>query len=172
MRPSASPADHPGAARPRRSRRWFLAGGAAVVAGGGAGVAAGLLRPRSHRAARPAPAALIAAITAERELLSLASAAARSDPTVRVAAATVTGNHRAHLRALQSALAAYDRPPARPAAAPSLTATPSVRAQLRLAERAAAGAAATRADQLTGSTATLLASIAACEASHAELLAG
>jgi hypothetical protein len=44
-------------------------------------------------------------------------------------------------------------------------------AQLRQGETDASRAAAHRARQLTGRNAALLASIAACEASHAELLA-
>jgi hypothetical protein len=47
---------------------------------------------------------------------------------------------------------------------------PVTRETLQGAETAAASAAATRAAALAGRAATVLASIAACEATHAELL--
>src|SRR5436305_10096221 len=47
--------------RPGVSRRWLLAGGAAVLVGGGAGVGADLLR---HRSATPLPAAPRAQVAA------------------------------------------------------------------------------------------------------------
>ena len=174
----ASPADpaEPGAdangdGQRRWSRRWFLAGGAAAVVGGGAGVGAGFLHHRSTPAPRKPPAALLTAIAAERGLLALAAAAVRSDPTLRTTAALLTGDHAAHLHALQAALSGYDPQPAGPTPTAGLATTSSARVQLRAAESAAAAAAGRRALQLAGAPATLLASIAACESTHVELLA-
>jgi hypothetical protein len=79
-------------------------------------------------------------------------------------------DHVAHRDALLAALdealgATSPRPTAAPPAAGSLT-----RAELRVAEQAASAQAAAHAAQLAGRDAALLASIAACEAGHAELL--
>ena len=161
----------------RPSRRWFLAGGVAAVVGAGAGVGVGFLQPESAPKPNPAPAELTDALAAERELLTLAAVALGRDPSLRADVAALRSDHTAHLRALQSAIASYDTSPTPSSTtASSTTPTPSsaptspVRAQLRAAERAAATAAAARAERLTGSTAVLLASISACESTHAELL--
>ncbi|WP_375499933.1 ferritin-like domain-containing protein [uncultured Jatrophihabitans sp.] len=154
----------------RLPRRWFLAGGAAAVVAGGAGVGIGFLQPESKPPLKPAPHALADALAAERELLAWAAAAIRRDPSLQAAAAELTSNHAAHLRALQAALSPYDTARPTPTPTPTFTATSSARTQLRALERAAAASAATRAGLLTGPTATLLASISACESTHAELL--
>ena len=83
-------------------------------------------------------------------------------------------DHVAHLRALDALVAGYGpAAKATPAASSSRVpaGTPRTRAQLRAAEQQAASAAARRADALSGARAALLASIAACEATHADLLA-
>lgn len=152
------------------SRRWFLAGGTAALAGAGMGVGAGFLQPESRPEPRRAPSALADAITAERQLLALAAAAARRDPTLRADVAALVDDHTAHLRALRSAAAGYDTARAGPTPAPTFATTSPVRAQVRAAEQAAATAAARRAALLTGSVAALLASISACESTHVELL--
>ncbi|WP_375485362.1 hypothetical protein [uncultured Jatrophihabitans sp.] len=160
-----SPAEHP--------RRWFLAGGAAVVVGGGVGVGAGFLHHRSAPRRHPAPRDLVAALATELDLLALATAAVRRDAALRATANILVRDHSAHVRALRSALAAYDVPRRSAAASPSASGVPSApsQAQVRATERAAAATAATRAGRLTGTAATLLASISACEATHGELLA-
>jgi hypothetical protein len=175
---SSADTDPPGDGRPGRHpggtglpRRWFLAGGAAVVVGGGAGVGVGLLRSESKPMPVPAPRALRDAIDAEQHLLALAAAALRRDPTLRAELAALTADHTAHLRALRAALTSYDRPAPTPTRTPTtLGSTSSVRAQLRAAERAAAATAAARAERLVGPPATVLASISACESTHVELL--
>jgi hypothetical protein len=149
------------------SRRWLLGGGAAVLVGAGAGVGAEFLRHRSPTPLPPAPSALTAAAAAERALIADLTATTGGSAEVRAVITRARANHTAHLAALDALLTAYRRPA--PAASPR-PGTPRSRAQLRAAESAAATAAAGRADTLAGAQAALLASIAACEATHAELL--
>src|SRR4051794_27221886 len=149
-----------------RSRRWFLAGGVAVVAGAGAGVGAAYFQDRSPEPPPEPPAVLLEAAAAERALIADLAATTGGDPDVRVVVRQARANHQAHLAALDGLLAAYRRPKAPPSPRPG---TPRTRAELRAAEAAAAAAAARRADGLNGPRAALLASIAACETTHAEL---
>ena len=148
------------------SRRGFLlvlAG--AVVAAGGGGVAAALRHSDPNEAATPGvvPAALLTALQAESHLI--ASIDAMGAP---VSLAHVRADHVQHRQAIAAAIAqTAGAPVATPSAAP---AAPITVAQLLTAEQAAAAAAARAASQLVGAHAALLASISACEASHAELL--
>jgi len=157
--------------RPRRgpapSRRGFLFGASAVVAAAGGGVAAALLRSRpKEKVSYPAsPQVLLAAVEAETRLIEAIDAA--HDPAALV---HLRDDHVAHREALLGAVqlatgTPTTQPSGSPPAQPRLSLT-----QLRSLEQAAATAAATAAASLTGAPAVLLASIAACEASHAELL--
>jgi hypothetical protein len=151
---------------PVPSRRWFLAGGALVVLGAAGGAAAALLRGAVPLP--PAPAALRAAAAAERRLIADLDATTGGSPAVRRVIVQARADHAAHLAALTRLLAGYRRPA--PASAAPRGGTPRTLAQLRTAEQRAAAGAAAHAAALDGGLAALLASIAACEASHAELL--
>jgi hypothetical protein len=159
----------PGRRSPGVSRRGLLLGGAAVVLAGGGGVAAGVLRPvaHDHPTGRP-PAELVAAVAAERALLAAIDATTGGDAAVRTALRQIRADHVAHHSALQAAVGAYPGTTPEPSPAPAQALDV---AGLRAAERQAAAQAATRATRLNGRQATLLASVAACEASHEELLA-
>jgi hypothetical protein len=151
-----------------RSRRWFLAGGAAVLVGAGAGVGADFAHERSHaKSPDPPPAALIAAIAAERTLIADLEATTGGAAEVRLVIKQARADHAAHLRALLPLLTAH-RTPSTAASRPR--GTPRTLAELRAAEQRASAGAARNADALRGAQAALLASIAACEASHADLL--
>jgi hypothetical protein len=158
------------------SRRWFLAGGLAVLAGGGAGVGAEFLRERPGRRTPPAgpPAVLVDAVAAERRLIADLDATTGGDPAVRAIIRQARADHVAHLAALRGVVATYGRGAPSGSVSPSGTSTgpgrPQTGSQLRAAEQRASAAAAARAARLAGGQATLLASIAACEATHAELL--
>jgi Ferritin-like domain len=162
--PAAS--EPPGTARP--SRRWFLAGGVALVLGGGAGVLAEILHESSPPSPAPPPAALSAAIEAERALLADLDATTGGSPHIRQLVAAVRADHAAHLSALRRTLRATT--PVRPPHDVPVHGRPRTLAELRAAERKAAAVAAQHATALDGAAAALLASIAACEATHAELL--
>jgi hypothetical protein len=148
------------------SRRWFLAGGAAVLLGGGAGVLAEVLHESSPAPSAPAPDALASALDAERVLLATIDAMPGRHQTALLA--QIRADHAAHLRALRRLLATY--PSSRMVPSNPGSAQPRTLAQLRGVENQAAVAAAQGAVALDGAAAALLASIAACEASHAELL--
>lgn len=154
-------------ARRRPSRRWFLAGGLAVLAGGGAGVGAEYWRHRPPAPLPRPPALLLEAAAAERALIADLDATTGGAPSVRRLLTAARADHAAHLSALEDLLTAYRTPSPSPSPVPG---TPRTLAQLRSAEQQAATAAGTRADASSGARAALLASIAACEASHAELL--
>jgi hypothetical protein len=176
----AENADPPGGARPSR-RAFLLGGGAAVVAGAGAGVGVEFWRDRPRPAPKPPrPAVLVAALAGERGLIAALDAALPGAGADRATLRAVRSDHVAHERALATAVAQAGRAdlatPA-PAAASSAPASPAPStpppdaAALRRAETAASRRAAARAGRLSGRDATLLASIAASEAGHAELLA-
>ena len=154
--------DHPGT-----SRRWFLAGGAAVVLGSGAGILAGALQDESAAPPPPAPAALLAAVAAERALIADLRATTGGTPAVRRVIVQASADHAAHLAALTRLLGGFRTPTHSPSPPRG---TPRRLAELRAAEQRASAAAAANAAQLDGGLAALLASIAACEATHAELL--
>jgi hypothetical protein len=159
------------------SRRGFLVGsGVAVVLAGGIGAVAAVVTGKtSHSGTRANPPAdLLAAAEAERALIAAVDRAItnRSAPATRLT--LIRSNHQAHLQALVAAAAL-----AQPSAASttpvtdsgsSSSATPVSAAQLAALEMDAARSAAATAAGLTGDDAALLASIAACEACHAELL--
>ncbi|HLY32895.1 MAG TPA: hypothetical protein VKQ07_00055 [Jatrophihabitantaceae bacterium] len=160
----------PPSARDRRvSRRAVLVGTAAVVLGAGGGVAAGELRRlHPHHSGIPAPADLVAALSAEWTLIARVEYAVARGSVAHGAVAAIRADHGAHADALVAALRDYA--PAQVPTAPVQTA-PASRLQLRAAESAAATRAAAAAARLDGRVAVLLASIAASEASHAEVLA-
>lgn len=133
-----------------------------------------------HSASPTVSQALRAAAQAERDLLATVAAALKhAHGAHRAALQTLRADHTAHLRAIDAAVADALYP-----TAPSSTASPSAQhaspppsgkvriAEVRAGEQKAASAAAARAAALTGRDAALLASIAACEATHAELLSG
>jgi hypothetical protein len=150
------------------TRRAVLVGGLAALAGAAGGVAAGVVRPlhAGHANEQP-PQELLAALGSEQLLLSRIDAAARHDAALGRQLAGIRADHQAHVAAIQAALRSYAA--VAPAAPPQVR-TPPNRAQLAAAERAAGTTLAQRASALTGRSAVLLASIAACEASHAEVL--
>lgn len=161
------------------SRRWVLGGGAAVLLAGAGGAGAALLQPkRSPKRPAPAPPALLDAVAAERGLIADLEATTGGSFAVRRVIVQARADHVAHLRALESAASPFDRPRSRTrtasstgsssAPAPGVARTAT---ELRSAEQAASAAAARRAASLDGRLATVLASIAACEATHAELFA-
>ena len=157
------------------SRRAFLiAGGTAVVAGAGAGVGVELSRheprPRASAPPPPPPAELVNALAAERELIATLDASIPTAPQVRERLTHIRADHAAHERALAAAVRQVSGPSTAPTASGTPAAAPIGAAELAGAERGAAQAAAARAARLTGRNAVLLASIAACEATHAELL--
>jgi hypothetical protein len=146
------------------------------VLGAGGGVATELRRPKPRKKTPvPPPAVLVAALAAERALLTSLDVSLAASPSSRELLTQLRTDHLAHEQALLAAIAQASDPDARPS--PSATPTtpitrpqPLTTARLRSAEQLASGQAADRAAQLTGRNATLLASIAACEATHAELL--
>ncbi len=154
---------------PRVTRRSVLLGGAGIVmaAGAGAGVAGLRPRPAPARAPQP-PAILVQALAAERDLLAAVAATSAAHPELGSLLTQLAGDHRDHERAFVTMLADYPG-----AATPTGVPTPpppDTALGLRAVEQRAADAAAAHAAALWGAEATLLASIAACEAGHAELL--
>jgi hypothetical protein len=147
------------------TRRAALWSGLGVLAAG-AGAAAGALLPaRAPRPSDRAPQQLLDAQSAEQRLIAVQGTTS-SDVSLRAPMAMARADHLAHLQAIRALLAdfatgATTGPTPAPGAA--------TREALRAAEAAAASAAAARAAALTGRAATVLASIAACEATHAEL---
>ena len=128
---------------------------------------AGFLRHRPVRRPPRPPAELVAAAAAERALIADLAATTGGTPQVRIVIEQALADHRAHLAALDGLLARYRRPTPKTGPRPG---RPRTRAQLRAAEESAATAAAARALRLGGRPAALLASIAACETTHGELL--
>jgi hypothetical protein len=118
---------------------------------------------------------LLDAYAAERRLVDSAAATARAESGASEVVTELRGDHEAHLSALRAQLARFD-PPSRAARrrATELAGRPvTASAALAGAERVAAQHAAARANQLAAAepvTATLLASIAACESGHVLLL--
>lgn len=154
------------------SRRGLLVGAAAVVLAGGGGVAVGALQPvERDEATGRAPGELVAALAAEGVLIAAIDATTGGDPSVRTALRQIKADHVAHRVALQAAVDAYPQAPAGGGPSSSGPAQALTVAGLRGAEEQASTLAAARAGRLVGQNATLLASIAACEASHAELFA-
>ncbi len=139
-----------------------------VLAGAGTGVAAAVARPqRAVRDRATVPAPLRTALAREYRLLALTDRLAAEESTL---ARQLHNDHRAHARAVEAAIREVSAAPVTSPTSVSHAAPTVTRAQVRAAERSAAAAAATDAARLRGKQAALLASIAACEAGHAELL--
>jgi hypothetical protein len=157
------------AVRPSR-RAFVLGGGLALVLGAGAGGLAEVLRRAAPVAGTPeAQPALVAAVTAEQDLVAALDAAMTAQPSLRPVLTPIRANHMAHEQALRSVLPQQASPS--PRTSPPVSPSPQTSRQaLRAIESAASRTAAARALQLRGAPAALLASIAACEATHAELL--
>ncbi|HEV7192085.1 MAG TPA: hypothetical protein VGN35_02685 [Jatrophihabitantaceae bacterium] len=159
------------------TRRAVLLSAAAVVIAAAGGAAAAGFRPDPSRGRPSAPPELVAAAAAEAHLIALIDQV-NTHPQPSAVLAGIRGDHAAHLAALQAALAAYPGTPASSTSPTSPTATPPSGsgpvgdrvARVRAAEQAAAAEAQARARILDGALATLLASISACEATHAALL--
>jgi hypothetical protein len=151
------------------SRRGVLGTALGAVLAAGAGTAAGYLRPLHGRppVQQPNPD-LVAALAAEKSLVAQLDASGKTDGSLAGALSVVRADHEQHAAALEFAIGAVTstQPTASPAAPKALT-----RAQLAAAEAQAATHAAARAMRLSGRDAALLASIAACEQTHRELLA-
>ncbi|HSY15064.1 MAG TPA: hypothetical protein VK816_03685 [Jatrophihabitantaceae bacterium] len=162
------------------TRRLLLAGAGALVAGG-AGITAGELRPISGNAPTIPPPALLGVLATERALIASLQVAltALTSATGDESAALLTAvlnDHVAHRNALQALLAGYQLPstsslPASTHTSTSTSTSTSTRASIRRAEQQAATAARAASAASGTAGAALLASIAACEAGHAELLA-
>ncbi len=161
--------------QPPPSRRGFLVvGGLAALAAGG-GVWWAVSDDGSKSSGPPAQLTrdLHAAAAAEVGLLGTLDSALRHPAGTHVATLRlIRADHAAHLRAIHALLAELYYP-----ATASSSSEPAVsnggrvsRAELRSGEQHAARSAAKLAAALSGPAAVLLASIAACEATHAELL--
>ena len=176
-----------GRGRSGPTRRGLLVGAGVVAAAAAGGVALGLATGGSDATpfvARPSRE-LSAAAAAERALIAMVdSALVRARAQQRAHLHAIRADHVAHLAAIEAAIADEMYPATRPsgsgAASASRPASPTRSrrpsgppvslATARSRERAAATAAAARALRLSGRSAALLASIAAAEATHAELL--
>jgi hypothetical protein len=165
------------------SRRSLLATGAIIAAAGAGSLVAALTRApkRAVRAApapTPSPTALELTLALERErvLISSIDAAMNADSALHPILDNVRADHAAHLGALAQTLAINGvQLPATAASSVSPTPIPPSAAPgielLRSAEQSAQLSAAHSSSVLRGAEAVLMASIAACEAGHAELLA-
>lgn len=150
-------------------RREVLVAGLVVLAAAGGGSALATIGPPGPQAGHPSPPAeLLAAYAAEQDLIAAIDASVQADPSLRADLVAVRADHAAHADALAQILDGYFGKP-RPAAAP--TPQPASRAELAAAEQRASGAAASRAAALAGPLATVLACIAASEATHQQVLA-
>jgi hypothetical protein len=153
------------------SRRTWLGSAGVVAAAAAAGVLVARLRPDPVSGHPPGPPEwLPAALARERTLIAGIDAAGRADAILRVRLAPLRADHAAHLQVLQDLSARYQpvstgQPrPTTPASSPAGV------AGVRQAELAASRATAAAALTATGANAGLLASIAACEATHVEVL--
>ena len=155
------------------SRRGFVIAGGLALASAGAGVWWARRDDGADAPSRPADThELAAAADAERELIALVDALARRHRGALAATlAAVRRDHVAHYAAIHAAIAdaRYPRTVPRQPAADYSGPKPKL-ADLLAQERQASRQAASRAERLTGRSATLLASIAASEAVHAEVL--
>lgn len=147
------------------SRRQVLAGAAVLL---------GAACTEDRRTARPSPstsavdpdvALRSAAAAREQSLLSLYDALLAGTPALRAELAPYRADHAAHLAALL--------PPGSPAPVPPVvprTSPVRLRAAIVAGERRTAAAHATACGAASADLAAVLASLAACEASHAALL--
>jgi hypothetical protein len=155
------------------SRRAVLISAGTLVLAGAAGVSAATLAPLRHRVVPSPPASLKAALDAEETLIAgidAARTAGAPDAATRQLLAQVRADHvehrRVHSAMIGAAIGASYAPT--PSARPPGTAPD--RKALRRAEQQAARDGASRAAGMRGERAARLASIAACETSHAVLL--
>jgi hypothetical protein len=140
---------------------------ALLAAGGGVGYA--FWRTRRRHPSPSAPAGLLAASRAEHALVAEFDAALAAGAAPPALLRTLRRDHAQHAAAIDAAIAERTGSPPFSSAS-SAPATATTRADLLDLERAATSAATRRALTLSGRDATLLASIAACEATHVELL--
>ena len=149
-------------------RREVLLAGLVVLAAAGGGAALATIGPPGAQAGHPAPPAeLLAAYAAEQELIGAIDVSGQADTSLRADLAAIRADHAAHADALAAILDGYfgtPRPPVGPAA------QARTRAELAAAEQHASGAASSRAAALAGPVATVLACIAASEATHQQVL--
>jgi hypothetical protein len=156
------------------SRRAWLGSAGLVAAAAAGGALVALIRPDAVSGHPPgAPGWLPAALAREQQLLHGIDAAIRADPTLGVRLTPLRADHMAHLQLLQGLSGRYGPTPAggRGSSATTPTPTPTGVAGVRRAELAASRATAAAALTAAGGDAGLLASIAACEATHAVVLA-
>jgi hypothetical protein len=162
-----------------QSRRSLLRAGATVVVAGGVGVVAGCTgEPPAPAAPDPITVALTALLKSEQALLASYDAAIGGHSQLGDRLSGVRADHAAHVKAL-SALLARREPD--PSPSPSTAHAPadnslgsgsssSARQQLATLERQQATAASAGCMAASGDEAALLASLAAAETSHVEVL--
>ena len=150
------------------TRRRLLGAGAVVVVTAGAGVAIGALRPFGGKAGEPAPQLLVDAIARERTLIASIDLAVAADASLEALLKPIRADHTAHAGAVQDLVDQYRRPAH--SVSTRAVSSPPGKPALLAAELAAQIAAASSSTSVTGETAVLLASIAACEAGHVALL--
>ena len=148
---------------PPPSRRFVLGTAGLVLLGAGAGTGYSFWRTR-HPAHRVAPQQLTDAAHSERVLVATIGARIKKFPQQAVLLRQLRSDHALHAAALDAAIFEHTGQLPRAVAAAVTT------GHLIDIERRAAADAARRALALTGSDAGLLVSIAACEATHVELL--
>lgn len=155
------------------SRRAWLGCAGVVTAAAAGGVIVAVARPDTVSGHPPGPPDWLPdALAREQQLLAGIAAAGRTDATLRIRLAPLRADHLAHLQVLQALAARYPRSAASSGSSPTPPAPNSAGvAGVRVAELAASRATAAAALTAAGSNAGLLASIAACEATHAEILA-
>ncbi len=153
------------------TRRDLLLGGTAIAAGA---LVVGCTGEPDARPARVDPdlALRAAAVLRERELLAAYDAALVDHPALRAVLAPLREDHAVHLARLEELTdpVMSPTPSAPPVVAPVKDAPAARRTALRGQERAAQAAHRDAAITASRSLAPLLASLAACEASHAALL--
>lgn len=155
------------------SRRAWLGSAGVIAAAAAGGAVVALVRPDPVNGHPPgAPDWLPAALAREQQLLDGLDAAIRADPTLGVRLAPVRADHTAHLQVLQVLSSRYGPTPATGSGSRATAAVPAPTgvAGVRRAELAAARTTAAAALTAAGGDAGLLASIAACEATHAAVL--
>jgi hypothetical protein len=147
------------------SRRTLL-GAAGLAVAGSTGLTVGWLGPRPPRGGPSAPAWLIDAARREHDLLAGLDTALSARPGDTLLGA-LRADHAAHVQTFDAALGGY--PDSVAVASSGVTVQPT-RAMLRDAEVAAARDFARAAGVHVGAVAAVLASVAACEWTHVELL--
>ena len=165
--------------RPEGLRRRTVLGGA--LAAGLAGLptltACGSSKPAAVPTPSPDVVILTGAIAAEQSLIVLYEAVTAAHPALRTRLDPFLAHHQAHLTALRT----YYRPatgvkspspsPTSPPAPEIPAAQPAALTALRGAEQAVATARAGEVTRVPAALAQVFASIGACEAGHATLLA-